>query len=117
MALVRSETSSSPTRQPVAVRRATGSAPSGQPGRSSGGVAAPWGPASLLRSAYTAASAGTPGADSGRRGTAGLPVSPTPPARAARRSLTLAADGFVRAAPSGNTTVGTVWFPPFTDIT
>src|ERR1700750_280442 len=31
--------------------------------------------------------------------------------------LTCAADGLVSAVPSGNRTVGTVWLPPFTDIT
>src|SRR6202042_3574755 len=33
------------------------------------------------------------------------------------RCLTWAADGLVMALPSGNTTVGTVWFPPLTDMT
>src|SRR6185437_10867951 len=33
------------------------------------------------------------------------------------RCLTWAADGLVMALPSGNTTVGTVWNPPLTDIT
>src|SRR6185437_9531018 len=40
-----------------------------------------------------------------------------PYSEAVRRSLTCAADGFVSAVPSGNTTVGTVCIPPFTDIT
>src|SRR5215467_103844 len=34
-----------------------------------------------------------------------------------RYSRIRAADGFVSAVPSGSTTVGTVWLPPFTDIT
>jgi hypothetical protein len=33
------------------------------------------------------------------------------------RCLTWAADGLVMALPSGNTTVGTVWLPPLTDMT
>jgi hypothetical protein len=36
---------------------------------------------------------------------------------AASCALTCAADGLVSAVPSGNSTVGTVWLPPFTDIT
>src|SRR5205814_10629638 len=36
---------------------------------------------------------------------------------AASCALTCAADGLVSTVPSGNTTVGTVWSPPFTDIT
>src|SRR5690349_3765032 len=36
---------------------------------------------------------------------------------AASCALTCAADGLVSAVPSVNTTVGTVWLPPFTDIT
>jgi hypothetical protein len=39
------------------------------------------------------------------------------PALAASCALTCAADGLHRAVPSGNSTVGTVWFPPLTDIT
>ena len=34
-----------------------------------------------------------------------------------RRSLTCAADGLVRALPSGKSTVGTVWNPPLMSIT
>ena len=34
-----------------------------------------------------------------------------------RCSRIWATDGFVIAFPSGRTTVGTVWLPPFTDIT
>ena len=34
-----------------------------------------------------------------------------------RCSRIWATDGFVSAFPSGRTTVGTVWLPPFTDIT
>src|SRR6185437_541770 len=39
------------------------------------------------------------------------------PTLAASCFLTCAADGLVSAVPSGNRTVGTVWLPPFTDIT
>src|SRR5450755_275134 len=39
------------------------------------------------------------------------------PALAASCALTCAADGLTRAVPSGNSTVGTVWLPPLTDIT
>src|SRR6185437_15986372 len=39
------------------------------------------------------------------------------PTMAASCFLTCAADGLVSAVPSGNRTVGTVWLPPFTDIT
>src|SRR6266480_3111604 len=39
------------------------------------------------------------------------------PTLAASWALTCAADGLVSAVPSGNSTVGTVWLPPFTDIT
>src|SRR5271165_5011672 len=39
------------------------------------------------------------------------------PALAASFALTCAAEGLVSAVPSGNKTVGTVWLPPFTDIT
>src|SRR5712692_2200184 len=39
------------------------------------------------------------------------------PAMAASCALTCAAEGLVSALPSGKTTVGTVWLPPFTDIT
>jgi hypothetical protein len=39
------------------------------------------------------------------------------PASSPRRCITAFADGLVMALPSGNTTVGTVWLPPLTDIT
>src|SRR5271169_894396 len=94
MALVRSAISSGPTCQPCPDRRTTSS--SGPP-------------RSVVSASMPVLSRGVRHASFG-----GILY---PALTAANRSRTCATDGLTMTVPSGNTTVGTVWLPPLTDIT